>query len=118
MNASIYKVALLVMIMTGLSLRGFSQQAIPNQEKQQRNYYRRVLGVDSLKAIQVQRIQENYKQALKGLMADTSLTAVVKRQRMLVLMDIKNVQLRTLLTPSQQQKVIPSTERMPSQQEK
>ncbi|WP_407426206.1 hypothetical protein [Arcticibacter sp.] len=118
MKRRIYLSAFLTVMITGIGLRSYGQQASPQQEKQQHSYYRRTLGVDSLRAVQVQRIQDNYKQALRGLMADTSLNEVVKRQRMHSLVEGKNVQLRKLLSPAQQRKMIPSTERMSSPEEK
>lgn len=88
------------------------------RQKLERNYYRKNLGIDSVKALQVSQVQNTYKSALKAVVADTSLNELAKRARIGELMEIKNRKLRSMLSPAQQEKIIPSTERMPAQTKK
>jgi hypothetical protein len=101
------QVYILFLLLIGTVLNSYGQE----QKKQQQNFYRRTLGVDSLKAEKVSNIQESYKIELKTLIADTSLNEVAKQAKINVLVEQKNKQLRTLLSPAQQEKIIPSTER-------
>ncbi|MNL75091.1 hypothetical protein D3C87_2008390 [compost metagenome] len=59
-------------------------------------------------------VQSNYKMALRAIMADTSLKVEGRRAKVKALIDGKNQQLRGLLTPAQQEKIIPTTEREPA----
>lgn len=74
-------------------------------------FYRHSLGVDSVKAGQVSRIQSEYKSGLSVLMKDTSLTDQGRRAKVMELMEAKNIKLRKILSPAQQEKIIPTTER-------
>ena len=100
-----------------LSVKGFGQQRPDSlklrQARQQNSYYRKALQVDSVKALQVARIQDSYKFGLNQVLVDTSLNEAAKRIRIKTLMDAKNQQLRLLLSPAQQAKIIPTTERVP-----
>lgn len=79
----------------------------------ERDHYRRTLGIDSVKAEQVLKVQTEYKAAMGGVVADTSLNDLGKRAAIDRLIGLKNAQLERLLTPLQQSKVIPTTERTP-----
>lgn len=81
------------------------------RQKQQRNFYRKTLQVDSVKAEHVSQVQDSYKASLKLVMADTSLNEAARRAKIGALMEAKNQKLRALLSPAQQEKIIPSTER-------
>lgn len=108
------------LIMGGMAFNSSAQE--PKQQnvgvrseaqlKQERNFYRKTLQIDSVKAIQVSQIQGAYKTALKALSTDTSLNEAAMRTRIKELMDIKNRKLKSFLSPAQQEKIIPSTERM------
>lgn len=104
---------ILMFAMLLFSSKGSAQQNQALSVKmQQRNFYRKTLQVDSLKADLVANIQDAYKAALNLLMADTTLTPVVRSNRIQSLMDIKNQQFRKLLNPAQQEKIIPASERV------
>lgn len=109
-----YKI-LLFLLNLCFAFNGFSQQKMDslkiNQVRQQQNFYRSSLQVDSAKADKVSQIQDNYKAGMNQAMADTSLNDAAKRVRIKNLMDAKNQQLRLLLGPAQQAKMIPTTER-------
>ncbi len=104
--------------LTAFTFNSYGQQKTDSlklkQARQQHAFYRKTLQVDSAKSVQVARIQDSYKAGMSQLMADTSLHEEVKRVRIKTLMDAKNQQLRQLLNPAQQEKIIPSTERTPS----
>ncbi|TKC60160.1 hypothetical protein FBD94_14695 [Pedobacter hiemivivus] len=111
------------LILTGMVFNSYGQeQKYPKQDvsitaqrkKQERNYYRKSLGVDSVKAAQVSQVQNAYKAALNIIVADTSLNEAARRTRISALMEVKNQKLRGLLSPAQQEKIIPGTERLPA----
>lgn len=81
------------------------------RKKFERDHYRRSLGVDSVKAEQLQKVHSDYKSGVGRVMADTSLNDAGKRAAIDRLIQLKNSQLEKLLTPAQQSKVIPTTER-------
>lgn len=108
------------LLLAGLAFNSYGQKIDSQKQRQptevqkqklQRNFYRKTLQVDSVKAEQVSRVQDSYKVALKLVIADTSLNEAAKRVKIKALMDNKNQQLRRMLTPAQQEKIIPSTER-------
>ncbi|TCC97850.1 hypothetical protein [Pedobacter hiemivivus] len=113
----------LFLILTGMVFNSYGQEQksqkqdasiAVQRQKQERNYYRKSLGVDSLKAVQVAQVQNAYKAALNIIVADTSLNEAAKRTRISALMEVKNQKLRGLLSPAQQEKIIPTTERVPA----
>ncbi|NII83712.1 MULTISPECIES: hypothetical protein [unclassified Pedobacter] len=114
-------ITLLLAAFIGIGQKGSAQEKKEtNQKREQRNYYRTTLQVDSAKAEQVAQIQETYKKALAVVVADSSLTEGGRRSKIQLLIVEKNRKLRGLLNPSQQQKVIPTTEReatVPSKQQ-
>lgn len=108
------------LLFAGSSFKSYGQQAAIQKQavspelqrqKQESNHYRKTLQLDSAQAKEVAKIQASYKSALKMVIADTSLNDAAKRARIMTLMEAKNQQLRTMLSPAQQEKIIPSTER-------
>lgn len=88
------------------------QKKAPEHSRgRQADFYRRTLGVDSAKAGLVSRIQSEYKSGMALLVRDSSLTDEGRRARVRELMEAKNSELRKILSPAQQEKVIPTTER-------
>ncbi len=79
------------------------------QRRQQFDYYKRSLNVDSAKAEQVSRIQDDYKTAMKALEGQNQ-DPETRRARIKALMDDKNRRLSALLTAEQQRRIIPPTE--------
>ena len=104
---------LLTLVMAGFTINSYGQQQQDERtkERQQHNYYRNTLQVDSVKADQVMQVQNNYKRELNTVMADSSLNEQAKRVKIDALIKGKNRQLRKLLSPAQQEKIIPTTER-------
>ena len=115
------KLYLTVLLLAGLALNSYAQENAKKpgndtqkQKIQQRNFYRKTLQVDSAKADQVVLVQSNYKAALNAIMIDTSLREEGRRAKVKALIDIKNQQLRQLLSPAQQEKMIPTMDREPA----
>jgi len=77
-------------------------------------FIRQRLNIDSVKAEQIAVIQDTYKASMKQLMSNGGLTENQKRHAMDSLVNRKNNSLSALLTPEQQAKFIPSTERAKS----
>lgn len=86
--------------------------ALQHHSEGQAQFYRHILQTDSVKAGQVAEIQRDYKSGMALLMGDTSLSEVGKRAKMGELVEAKNAKLRSILSPAQQERIIPSTERM------
>ncbi len=80
--------------------------------REQINLYRKNLKLDSAKATEVHAVHERYKQEMKAAEADTTLGPSARGKRIQALMDKKNKRLEELLTPGQQQKLIPPSERV------
>lgn len=115
MEITTYFKTLLILILTCFAFSSFGQQRPELQNKKNQNlFYRRSLQVDSAKAAEVVKIQDEYKAALKAIVADSAQSMPVKRERIKVLIEGKNQKLKLLLTPAQQEKMIPTTERIPS----
>lgn len=113
----------LFLMLTGMVFNSYGQEQknqkqdasiAAQRQKQERNYYRKSLGVDSVKAAQVAQVQNSYKAALNLIVADTSLNEAARRAKIGALMEVKNQKLKGLLSPAQQEKIIPTTERMPA----
>ena len=88
----------------------FAQQQDSLKQKQI-NFFSRVLTVSQDTAKQVTTIMGTYKESVKKVIADASLTEEVKRVKIDGLIEEKNKKLELLLSPAQQAKIIPSTER-------
>jgi hypothetical protein len=74
-------------------------------------FYSRQLKLDTARSAQVARIMEDYKTAAKQLTARTDVTDLQKRSMGEQLIADKNRKLAPLLSPDQQAKMIPTTER-------
>lgn len=115
MERKIYFGILMTLCVASTAMSSFGQQRTELQKKRDQHlFYRRTLQVDSVKAAQVAKVQDDYKLALKTVLADSAQTQLVKRERIKALIDAKNQKLKQLLTPAQQEKIIPTTERIPS----
>lgn len=101
---------LIVSIFIMLSGASFAQTGADSLKKMRPEFYRKTLSLDSGKAAQVARIQDEYKAALQVIVQDTSLALEIQRERMGALMLERSRKLRKLLNPAQQQKMIPETE--------
>lgn len=87
------------------------QRADSLKKKPGYEFYRVTLQVDSVTAGKVAQIQGNYKLGMTNLSAEVGLTDQFRRIRIRELVEAKNQQLRLLLSPAQQEKIIPTTER-------
>jgi len=93
------------------SLNKAQKVLTPRDENQRRNnYYRRSLNIDSAKADQVVKIYDYYKAGMKALEGQ-NFSLEERRVRVESLMEEKNEKLRAMLTPAQQEKIIPPNER-------
>ena len=92
-----------------------AQKILTPQEQKQRqhNFYKRSLNIDSAKAVKVADIQDTYKAGMKKVVADQSLSQEARSAKIKALMEEKNQKLRAILSPTQQEKIIPTTEREP-----
>lgn len=115
--------SLFLLCLSGITFNSSAQQkdglkqrvtAELQRQKHQRNFYRTILQVDSVKAMQVSTIQDRYKKFLRSVLADTNLHEIAKRSKIQELIEFKNKELKSILTPEQQGKVIPITENSPA----
>ena len=77
-------------------------------------YVSKQLGVDNAKASDVNTTLDGYKNQVKQVMADNSLTDAQKRAKIDGLIDKKNTKLKTILTAKQAQQIIPLSEQQQS----
>ncbi|MDP4240346.1 MAG: hypothetical protein Q8904_12840 [Bacteroidota bacterium] len=88
----------------------YAQQQDSLKQKQIK-FYSRVLTVGQETATQVASIMDTYKEGVKKVVADATLTEDARRAKIDELIDEKNKKFELLLTPAQQAKIIPTTER-------
>jgi len=107
--------AVLLFLVVICTAKGYSQQPIAQSKEnklQLRQFFQARLQIDSARAAQVSQIQENYKSGVYLVVADTSLSEAVRRARINAIMEVKNQKLRQILSQAQQEKIIPSSERV------
>jgi hypothetical protein len=92
-----------------VAISSYSQQR-PKQNESRNAYYRARLQVDSLKAGQIIRIEDAYKEAMKILIADQKLSQESRNPKIKSLIDSKNRKLAAILSDEQQAKIIPASE--------
>ena len=88
----------------------YAQQQDSLKQKQI-NYFSRVLNASRDTAKQVTTIMDTYKESAKKVIVDATLSEEAKRVKIDGLIDEKNKKLEMLLSPAQQAKIIPTTER-------
>lgn len=81
-------------------------------QQEQISYYKKVLNIDTLKALNISRIQGDYKAAIQKLILEQGLSDKERADRAEALMADKNRQLKKLLSIEQQEKIIPTSERI------
>ena len=74
-------------------------------------FYSKVLTVGQDTAKLVATIMNTYKEGVKKVVADATLTDETRRVKIDALIDEKNKEFERILTPAQQAKIIPTTER-------
>ncbi|RKR84181.1 hypothetical protein BDD43_4408 [Mucilaginibacter gracilis] len=99
-----------------ISVRGYSQQIDTTKHKESDHhrmtrFISQRLNLDSVKAAQIVAIQDSYKAGMKQVISNGSLTETQKHRAIDSLVIKKNNSLSAILTPEQQEKIIPSTER-------
>ena len=87
----------------------FLQYDHPYQK--QIKFYSKVLTTSKDTANQVSTIMDTYKEGVKKIVADATFSEQTKRVKIDELIAEKNKKLEILLTPAQQAKIIPTTER-------
>lgn len=87
-----------------------SAKKIKDSKRDYSVFLKRTLQLDSAKADQVAQVQQNYKDALGKVVADSTLGMEGRREKIRQLIEDKNRRLKLLLSPAQQQKLIPGTE--------
>lgn len=111
------KILLIVSLISLFLITGvYAQQrdTVKHKESEQHRmnrFIRQRLTVDSVKAEKINAIQDKYKASMKQVMGNGSLSENQKHRAMDSLVSRKNTALSALLTPEQQAKFIPSTER-------
>ena len=86
-------------------------QSQDSLKQKQIKFFSRVLTVSQDTAKQIAAIMDTYKESVKKVIADATLSEEIKRARIDGLIEEKNKKLELILTPAQQAKIIPSTER-------
>ncbi|PWG81611.1 hypothetical protein [Pararcticibacter amylolyticus] len=84
---------------------------VSDQKRGQFNHYRRTLKVDSAKAEQVNKVQSEYKESMKALEEEKGISQEARIARIKALIAERNRKLESFLSPEQQEKIIPPTER-------
>jgi len=79
------------------------------------NYLTKVLSTDQQTAKQVASIMDTYKVSVKQVITDATLSEDARRVKINGLIEEKNKKLALFLSPTQQAKIIPTTERKQSQ---
>lgn len=75
------------------------------------SYISKDLAIDKDKATQVIAVMDNYKQKVKTLTAESKLSEVEKRAKFNQLVDEKNANLKKIVSDTQFEKIVPTTER-------
>ena len=94
-----------------LSISDAYAQKTDSLKQKQIKFYSKALNVGQDTAKLVSNIMDTYKEGVKKIVADATLTEDVKRVKIDDLIDEKNKKIGLLLNPSQQDKIIPTTER-------
>lgn len=84
--------------------------SVQEQRQRQQHFYKSTLKIDSAKALQVTRIQEEYKAGMNALEAEQTIDKETRSARIRSLMEKKNRRLAALLSSRQQDQLIPSGE--------
>ena len=91
--------------------RARAQQFQQTAGERQKSYFRRQFKGDTVKALQVEKILQDYKRKMKEVSANTAMTEDAKRAQYQSLIDDKNRKLKSLLSLEELKKIVPSTER-------
>ena len=110
-----YIFLIFLLISSTLSVSNSYAQQQDSLKQKQIKYLSRILTVGQDTAMQVYALMDTYKESVKKVIVDATLTEEVKRVRIDGLIEEKNKKLEFILTPAQQAKIIPSTERKQNQ---
>jgi len=113
MKTYIFLIALFFVSILSYS-NSYAQQQDSLKQKQIK-FYSRVLSSSQDTARQVATIMDTYKEGVKKVVADATLTEEVRRAKIDGLIEEKNKKFALLLSPAQQAKIIPTTERKKDQ---
>ena len=106
-----YILLISLLFVSFLSISDAYAQKADSLKQKQIKFYSKALNVGQDTAKLVSNIMDTYKEGVKKIVADATLTEDVKRVKIDDLIDEKNKKLGLLLNPSQQDKIIPTTER-------
>ena len=109
MKAHFYIISLIFILILSFS-SSYAQQQDSLKQKQIR-FYIKVLNTRQDSAKQVALIMDSYKENVKKVIADATLSEGTRRIKIEGLIEDKNKKLGLILSPSQLEKIIPSTER-------
>lgn len=109
MKISLFLLALLFVSIFSFS-RSFAQQQ-DNQRQKQIMYYSKILTTNQDTSMRVIIILSTYNESLIKVVGDNKFSEEAKRTKIEGLIEEKNKQLGLLLSPAQQEKIIPITER-------
>jgi len=112
------KIYILIISLLFVSLlptnKSYAQQQDSLKQKKI-NYLTKVLSTDQQTAKQVASIMDTYKVNVKQVITDATLSEDARRVKINGLIEEKNKKLALFLSPTQQAKIIPTTERKQSQ---
>jgi len=112
------KIYILIISLLFVSLlptnKSYAQQQDSLKQKKI-NYLTKVLSTDQQTAKQVASIMDTYKVSVKQVITDATLSEDARRVKINGLIEEKNKKLALFLSPTQQAKIIPTTERKQSQ---
>jgi hypothetical protein len=113
MKTYIFLISLL--LVSVLSVNNSYAQQQDNLNQKQIKFYSRVLSASQDTATRVSNIMSTYKEGVKKVVADATLSEEARRVKIDELIAEKNKKLALLLSPAQQAKIIPTTERKTNQ---
>lgn len=111
MKKYILLISLLFVMILSISNSYAQKQKQDSLNQKQVKFYSKTLAVGKDTAQLVFTIMDTYKESVKKVVADATLSEEIKRVKIDELIKEKNKKFELLLTPAQQEKIIPTTER-------
>jgi len=106
-----YILLISLLFVSALSVNNTYAQKQDSLKQKQIKFYSSVLSAGQDTAKQVATIMDTYKEGVKKVIADVTLSEETRRVKIDELINEKNKKFELLLTPAQQAKIIPTTER-------
>ena len=114
-NMKTYILIISLLFVSLLSTNTSYAQQQDSLKQKKINYLTKVLSTDQQTAKQVASIMDTYKVSVKQVITDATLSEDARRVKINGLIEEKNKKLALFLSPTQQAKIIPTTERKQSQ---